>query len=120
MAPYKPAGWRSITPRLFAEDEARLVLFLREAFGATGEVHPGRPAELRIDDSLVMVSGTAVRSATRACLYLYVEDADATYARAVAAGATTLEAPFDTPYGDRRAMVEDPAGNVWQIATRKA
>ena len=52
--------------------------------------------------------------------YLYVEDADATYHRAMAAGATSLEAPNDTPYGDRRAMIRDPGGNVWQIATYRA
>lgn len=52
-------------------------------------------------------------------LYLYVPDVDATFARAVEAGAVKREAPQDTPYGDRRAMVEDPGGNVWQIATRK-
>ena len=47
---------------------------------------------------------------------MYVDDADATYDRAVDAGAITLEAPLDTPYGDRRAMVRDPFGNVFQIA----
>ena len=47
---------------------------------------------------------------------MYVDDADATYDRAVDAGATTLEAPLDTPYGDRRAMVRDPFDNVFQIA----
>ena len=45
-------------------------------------------------------------------------DADATYARALAAGARSLEPPTDMPYGDRRAMVEDAWGNTWQIATR--
>ena len=75
------------------------------------------PAQLRIGDSLVMVSESGPRPATEAFLYLYVEDADATYRRAIAAGATSLEAPDDMPYGDRRAMVRDPAGNVWQLAT---
>jgi uncharacterized glyoxalase superfamily protein PhnB len=42
---------------------------------------------------------------------------DATYNRALNAGALSLEEPRDVPYGDRRAMVEDPSGNVWQIAT---
>jgi uncharacterized glyoxalase superfamily protein PhnB len=54
-----------------------------------------------------------------AFLYLYVEDADATYRRAVQAGAQSLEEPSDMPYGDRRGMVQDRWGNVWQIATRK-
>jgi PhnB protein len=47
-----------------------------------------------------------------------VANADASYARGVAAGAVSLEAPLDTPYGDRRAMVRDPYGNVFQIAHR--
>jgi uncharacterized glyoxalase superfamily protein PhnB len=51
-----------------------------------------------------------------AFLYIYVDDADQTYQKALAAGATTVEAPLDTPYGDRRAMVRDPFGNIFQIA----
>jgi uncharacterized glyoxalase superfamily protein PhnB len=54
-----------------------------------------------------------------AFLYLYVDDIDATYRRALDAGAMSLEEPQDTPYGDRRGMVEDPCGNIWQIATHK-
>ena len=63
-----------------------------------------------------MVSAAGARDLFPAFLYVYVDDADATYRRAVDAGATTLEAPLDTPYGDRRAMVRDPFGNVFQIA----
>ena len=58
-----------------------------------------------------------VRAPTSAFLYVYVEDADATYRRAVAVGAETIEEPTDMPYGDRRATVRDPFGNTWQIAT---
>jgi PhnB protein len=115
-----PEGWHSITPRLIAQDPAALVEFLRRAFGATGELHAGRPTELRIGDSIVMISGTFEgRGPTDAFLYLYVEDADGTYGRAIAAGAAPIEVPCDTPYGDRRATLRDPSGNVWQIATRK-
>jgi PhnB protein len=114
-----PAGWHSITPRLIATNPEALVAFLRRAFEATGDVNAGRPTELRIGDSIVMVSATFEgRGPTEAFLYLYVEDADATYARALSAGAQSLEAPAETPYGDRRATVRDPSGNVWQIATR--
>ena len=49
---------------------------------------------------------------------MYVGDADLAYNRALNAGAMSLEAPFNTPYGDRRAMVRDPFGNVFQIAHR--
>ncbi|MEY2397671.1 MAG: PhnB protein [Actinomycetota bacterium] len=51
-------------------------------------------------------------------LYVYVDDADATFARAVDAGAAVIEEPVYTPYGDRRAIVTDPFGNVFQIAHR--
>jgi uncharacterized glyoxalase superfamily protein PhnB len=112
-----PDGWHSITPRIVTEDVAGLVDFMRAAFGATGDVLPGRPAVLRIGDSNVMISGAGTRPPIPAFLYVYVEDADATYARAVAAGARSLEQPVETPYGDRRGMVDDRWGNVWQIAT---
>jgi PhnB protein len=114
-----PEGWHSVTPRLVAPDAPALVKFLRTAFGATGTLNLDRPTELRIGDSIVMVSGSGARDARPAFLYLYVEDVDATCARATEAGAVQREAPWDTPYGDRRGMLEDPAGNVWQIATRK-
>jgi PhnB protein len=113
-----PAGYRTITPRIVVEDVPGLVQFLRDTFGAVGEIAPGRPAELRIGDSLVMISGGGERDLFAAFLYVYVGDADAVYERAIAAGASTLEEPADTPYGDRRAMVRDPFGNVFQIAHR--
>jgi uncharacterized glyoxalase superfamily protein PhnB len=50
---------------------------------------------------------------------VYVSDTDATYRRAIENGARSLEAPVETPYGDRRCMIEDRWGNTWQIATRK-
>jgi uncharacterized glyoxalase superfamily protein PhnB len=113
-----PAGWHSLTPRIVVHDVAGLVEFLRQAFEATGELHPDRPAVMQIGDSLLMISGVGPRAAMPAFLYLYVEDADATYRRALQAGARSLEEPGDMPYGDRRAMVQDRWGNIWQIATR--
>jgi uncharacterized glyoxalase superfamily protein PhnB len=109
-------GFHSITPRIVVADAAAQVAFLRAVFDATGEYNVGRPAEMRIGDSLVMVSPNDERTLFPAFLYVYVEDADATYRRALAAGAISLEEPVDTPYGDRRAIVRDPHGNVWQIA----
>jgi uncharacterized glyoxalase superfamily protein PhnB len=53
-------------------------------------------------------------------LYVYVENTNKTYRRALEGGALTIEKPGDMPYGDRRAMVEDPWGNIWQIATHVA
>jgi len=116
-----PGGYRSVTPRIVVDDVDAQVGFLRAVFGATGAVDPGRPAELRIGDSLIMVSSTSGgRDAFPAFLYVYVDDADEVYQRAIRGGATTLEEPLDTPYGDRRAMVRDRFGNVFQIATRIA
>ena len=64
-----------------------------------------------------MVSPAAAeRDPFRAFLYIYVDDADAAYQRALDAGGFSVEEPLDTPYGDRRAMVRDPFGNVFQIA----
>ena len=69
---------------------------------------------------MVMISDGGGRRETRpAFLYVYVEDADETYRLAVIAGARSVEKPMDTPYGDRRATVLDPWGNIWQIATHR-
>jgi PhnB protein len=119
MATSIPKGWHSVTPRLVVHDPAKLVLFLKRAFGATGDFTADGPALIRIGDSIVMVSGVGPRDAMPAFLYLYVDDIDATYRRALEAGAVSLEEPEDMPYGDRRAMVKDPCGNDWQIATHK-
>ncbi|WP_245922229.1 VOC family protein [Nocardia nova] len=113
-----PPGFRSVTPRMVVADHPAAVAFLRTVFGATGDVEPNRPTEVRVGDSLIMVSESGEREPFPAFLYIYVDDVGATYQRAVAAGADTLEAPLDTPYGDRRAMVRDPFGNVYQIASR--
>ncbi len=110
------SGFHAVTPRVVVGDVAAFVAFLRAVFEAQGEHHEGRPAEIRIGDSILMVSESGERAAFPAFLYVYVDDADATFKRAVAAHATTIEAPLDTPYGDRRAMVQDSWGNVWQIA----
>jgi uncharacterized glyoxalase superfamily protein PhnB len=109
-------GFHSVTPRLVVEDAGALVEFLRAVFGATGELTGDRPAEMRIGDSVVMVTPAGARKAFPGFLYVYVDDAEVTYRLAIAAGAVTVESPLDTPYGDRRAMVQDRWGNVWQIA----
>lgn len=113
-----PDGYHTVTPRMVVCDLAGAVQFLRSTFDATGDTSDGRPAEISIGDSLVMVTPAGEREPFPALLYVYVADADASYRRAVAAGGETIEAPRDTPYGDRRAMVRDPYGNVFQIAHR--
>jgi PhnB protein len=109
-------GHHTVTPRMVVADVGGAVEFLRTTFDAAGDIPEGRPAEVRIGDSVVMISSVGEREAFPAFLYVYVDDADETYRRAIAAGAQTLEAPLDTPYGHRRAMVRDPYGNVFQIA----
>ena len=113
-------GYHTITPRIVVDDVAAQVDFLRLVFEARGEVEPNRPAEMRIGDSLLMVTSATERERFPAFLYIYVSQADEVYQRAIAAGATSLEAPIDTPYGDRRGMVRDPFGNIFQIAHRIA
>lgn len=114
-----PPGFRSVTPRMVVADVEAAVEFMRAVFDAAGEVPPERPAEIRMGDSVVMVSSVGERDLFPAFLYVYVDDADDTYQRAIAAGAASIEEPLDTPYGDRRAMVRDPFGNVFQIAHRE-
>ena len=112
-----PAGWHTITPRIMVDEPEQLVEFVKRVFGAIGEYREEAPAEIRIGDSVIMISGTGVRSRTTACLYVYVSDTDATYRHALDAGASSIEEPAVMPYGDRRCIVEDKWGNTWQIAT---
>jgi uncharacterized glyoxalase superfamily protein PhnB len=112
-------GWHTLTPRIIVADVSGLVTFIRDVFDARGELETEQPTFLQIGDSLLMVSdGDGQRDAVPAFLYVHVADCDSVFARAVAAGATCIEEPEDQPYGDRRAMVRDAWGNLWQIATR--
>jgi PhnB protein len=120
-------GFHTITPYLKAPGAAALIAFLTRAFRAEellrvpGEGGAIRHAELRIGDSVVEVSdGSAAFPPFASAMHLYVEDADAAYARALEAGAASLHAPVDQPYGDREAGVKDPAGNSWYLATHRA
>ena len=114
---HMPDGWPAVVPRISVEDPASLVAFIQHVFGATGNFQGERPSELRIGDSLLMIGSTVERQPMRAFLYVYVADTDSTFRRAVERGAESLEEPHVAPYGDRRAMVRDPWGNLWQIAT---
>jgi uncharacterized glyoxalase superfamily protein PhnB len=119
MVKFQPDGWHTVTPRIVVADPEGLVRFVKQVFDGKGEFRRGLPAEIRIGDSVVMISGEGQREPIPAFLYVYVDDTDATYQRAIAAHATSLENPSDLPYGDRRAMVRDAWGNTWQIATHK-
>ena len=116
---FTPEGWHTVTPRILVHDAEELVEFLRHVFGATGDYRPDRPCVIKIGDSMVMVSNAGIRNPMPAFLYVYVDDTDRTFRRAVQAGASSLEEPSDMPYGDRRGMVKDKWGNTWQIATYK-
>lgn len=99
-----------------------LVGFLEATFSAeVVERSPdGGEVELRIGDSAVALAlGDEFPDgvATRASIYVYVEDADATYQQALRNGATPMVAPEDKPYGERAGAVRDGFGNVWFIAT---
>jgi PhnB protein len=119
-----PEGYRTVTPYLVVRGVARLIDFVKQAFDAV-EVHRmSRPdgsvghAEVKIGDSMVMM-GEPMGEQPRmpSMLYLYVDDTDACYRRALAAGATTISEPADQFYGDRNAGVKDPCDNLWWIAT---
>jgi PhnB protein len=114
---FAPAGWHTVTPRIVAHNALELVEFLSYVFGAIGEHDPASPSILRMGDSNVMISEAGPRGPKGAFLYVYVSDTDSTYRRALERGASSVEEPFDAPYGDRRCMVEDRWGNTWQIAT---
>jgi PhnB protein len=123
--PHVPAGFRSITPYLIVPGADAFIGFLKEAFGAEEVFRMAQPdgrighAEVRIGDSMLELSdGGEAWPPRPAAIHVYVPDADAVYARAVAAGARTMVAPMDMPYGDREADVTDPFGNNWYIGTR--
>jgi PhnB protein len=118
MSRVAPTGWHTVTPRIVVEDPAGLIGFLTSVFDATGELRDDAPSVITIGDSPVMISGAELREACPAFLYVYVEDVDAVYSRALDAGAVSVEAVWNTPYGDRRGMLKDPWGNTWQVATR--
>jgi PhnB protein len=112
----QPTPYQTVIPRVFVDDVDKAVAFLRAVFGATAEIETGRPTDVRIGNSVVMVSSTAEREPFPAFLYVYVEDADNTYERAMRAGAQSIEEPTGTPYGHRRSMFSDAYGNVYQAA----
>ena len=114
--------YRTVTPYLVVPDADAELAFLKAAFGGT-EAQCQRNAdntvmhaEMKIGDSLVMLGQANGPWTPRpAALYLWVEDVDATYARALQAGATSESEPEDKPYGHRNAGVIDQNGVTWWI-----
>jgi PhnB protein len=122
-----PEDYHTVTPYLVVEGADKLIDFMKQAFGAKETERMSMPdgsighAEVRIGDSVIMM-GDARENMWKAMptsIYLYVEDCDAVYKRALEAGATTLMEPKDQFYGDRSGGVRDPVGNYWFIATHK-
>lgn len=132
-----PPGFHAVTPHLVVRDAARTIDFYRRAFGAEESLRITAPdgstvlhAELRIRDSVVMLAEENAALGTRApisvegangastcTIALYVDDCDAAFARATAAGAKVVMPPADMFWGDRYALVADPSGHTWSIAT---
>ena len=132
MVKAQPGGYGSVTAYLIAADAAAAIRFYQAAFGARKRMRLAMPggkighAELDIGDSVVMLADEspdhrALRQpeaeARAITLHLYVDDADATVAAAVAAGAHAREPVTDKFYGDRSGTIVDPFGHVWHIAT---
>jgi PhnB protein len=125
-----PEGYRSVTPYLAVDGAARAIAFYTEAFGARERMRLDAPggkvghAEIAIGDSVVMLADpwpegdfeAPKGKAASVGIHIYVADADAVFARAVAAGATALR-PVETKfYGDRSGTLRDPFGHHWHVS----
>ncbi len=120
-----PDGYHTVTPYLIVEGVPKLIEFLKKAFNAeiveeitvNGMV---THAEVKIGNSMVMMGeARGEHSPMPAMFYLYVEDTDATYKQAIAAGGISVMEPTDQFYGDRNGGVKDHCGNQWWIGTRQ-
>lgn len=128
----QPDGYHSITPYLITHDAAGAIEFYKQAFGATELMRLPGPggkvmhAEIKVGDSPIMLADEfpdmGIHSAkslggSPVSLMIYTEDADAMFARAIAAGATEQKPLADQFYGDRSGTIGDPFGHSWTIAS---
>ena len=126
-----PDGYRTLTPTLTVKDGARAIDFYKKAFGAQERMRVPGPdgrlmhAELQIGDSIVMLGEEMPEMGCKApvsvgavssSLYVYVPDVDASFRRAVEAGAKSVMPPADMFWGDRFGKLRDPFGHEWTIA----
>jgi PhnB protein len=119
-----PEGYHTVTPWICSRDTAKLLDFMKQAFGAEelGRVYNEDGtighAEAKIGDSIVMGFDAKEEWPDTPCfLRLYVPDGDAVYQRALSAGATSVTEITSMFWGDRGSRVRDPFGNVWWITT---
>ena len=119
-----PEGLHAAPPYLIVRGADRLLGFLESAFDAVLQARHDDPrggirhAQLRIGDSTIeLADATDAVPPMPGAIHLYVPDVDASFARAVAAGAVAKQSPTDHDYGERGADVEDPTGNRWFLAT---
>lgn len=118
-------GFRTVTPYLIVREAPHLIDFLvgvLDAEEVRRDLQPDgaiKNAEMRVGDAIIELAEAreGVWPARPGTLHVYVRDTDATYRRALAAGATSLYAPADMPYGERSAGVQDATGNHWFFAT---
>lgn len=129
-----PDGYYTVTPYLIVKDAARAIDFYKAAFDASELVRMPDPtgkvmhAELKIGNSMIMMADECPEmgavspeslGGTPVGMALYVEDVDARFSKAVAAGATVVKPVEDQFYGDRSGTVLDPFGHKWTIGTHK-
>ena len=119
-----PKGLHNVNPYLHPRRAEPLIGFMKRAFGAQEVAKYASPdgvvhhAVIRVGDSVVeMGEAHGKYEPIPAMFYLYVQDSDAMYRRALAAGAKSLHEPTDQPYGDRNSAVTDDFGNTWYLAT---
>ena len=117
-------GYHTVTPYLTVADAEAQIDFLKKAFGGvetyrhTDDEGKARHAEVRVGTSMLMIGQARDQWTPKpANFYLYVEDVDAVYKQAVAAGGKSIQAPANQAYGDRSGGVEDALGNQWWIGT---
>jgi PhnB protein len=122
---YIPAGYCTVFPYFVVSNAEGFIDFLKNVFDAVElgrtVLPPGRiaNARIRIGTSTFMVSESDPEQVkpTSGAYYVYVADADATFAKALAHGAKKMFDPMDMPYQDRQGGVTDPFGNIWWIST---
>jgi len=125
-AMYIPEGYGTVFPYMIVDSPNDFVEFLKNVFGSTEvgrtELPDGRVANIRIriGTSIFMVSqaDNETMKPMPGAYYVYVEDVDHTFEKAIAHGADKLFDPMDMPYQDRQAGVSDPFGNIWWISRR--